>query len=274
MKSLAILVNTCDEYSDVWELLIRSLEEFFPECTIPIYFNTETINNLPFNTTLEVNFINSFGPWGKRLKSSLQEIDAEFVINIFDDYLLEDQLDQRKLYEIVKLLQLNNFLSVVYLNAVSLRYHRDIPNAGFREVKNFTEYRLNSSPSVWRKKDLFKLTHDHDSPWSWEIFGTYRSFSSKKCFLSPSSVSNNIFPYAYKKGGAIYRGKWVAEVVDEKINKYNISLDPKIRGYTDSLSNEKRSFSWKLNFIVNGFKTDGLKAFWFLFFYLRNKINY
>ena len=274
MKSFAILVNTCDDYSDVWELLIRSLEEFFPECTIPIYFNTETIDNLSFNTSLEVNFINSVGPWGKRLKTSLKEIDAEYVINIFDDYLLEARLDQRKLDEIAELLELNKFISVVYLNAVSLRYHRDIPNAGFREIKNFTEYRLNSSPSFWRKKDLLELTHNDDSPWSWEIFGTYRTFNSKKFYLSPSSVSNNIFPYAYKKGGAIYRGKWVAEVIDEKIKKYNISLDTNKRGYSNSLINEKRSFFWKLNFILSGFKTDGLKALWFLFFYLKNKTRF
>ena len=170
--------------------------------------------------------------------------------------------------------ELNKFISVVYLNAVSLRYHRDIPNAGFREIKNFTEYRLNSSPSFWRKKDLLELTHNDDSPWSWEIFGTYRTFNSKKFYLSPSSVSNNIFPYAYKKGGAIYRGKWVAEVIDEKIKKYNISLDTNKRGYSNSLINEKRSFFWKLNFILSGFKTDGRKALWFLFFYLKNKTRF
>jgi hypothetical protein len=274
LNNLAILVNTCDKYRDVWELFIRSFEEFFPECDIPIYLNTETVNVLPFTTALDVKIINNSGPWGRRLKSCLHDISEDFVINIFDDYLLEDRLDRRKLYDIVDLLQINDFLSVVYLNAVSLRYHRDIPNAGFREIKNFTEYRLNSAPSLWRKKDLLQLTHDNDSPWSWEVFGTYRSFASKKVFLSPSSINNNIFSYDYKKGGAIYRGKWVAEVIDEKIKKYNISLDPNIRGYTDSLSNENRAFSWKLNFIVNGFKTDRLKAFWFLFFYLRNKINY
>ena len=274
MNRLAILVNTCDQYSDVWELFIRSFEEFFPECAVPIYFNTETINVLPFTTRLDVNFINSDGPWGKRLKSCLNEIDEDLVLNLFDDYILEDQLDLEKLKGVVGLLKLNEFLSVVYLNAVSLRYHRNIPNAGFREIRNFTEYRLNSAPAIWRKKDLLQLTHDNDSPWSWEVFGTYRTFTSSKCFLSPSSINDNIFPYDYKKGGAIYRGKWVAAVIDEKIKKYNIILDPNIRGYTVSLDHEKRSFSWKFNFIKNGFKTDGIKCFWFLFFYLRNKIRF
>lgn len=274
MNRLAILVNTSDQYSDVWELFIRSFEEFFPECAVPIYFNTEAINVLPFTTSLDVNFINSDGPWGKRLKTCLDVIDEDFVLNLFDDYILEDQVCLEKLKDVVSLLKLNEFLSVVYLNAISLNYHRNIPNAGFREIKNFTEYRLNSSPSIWRKKDLLQLTHDNDSPWSWEIFGTYRTFSSKKCFLSPSSINDNIFPYDCKKGGAIYRGKWVAAVIDEKIKKYNIILDPSIRGYSDSLGHEKRLFSWKLNFIINGFKTDGFKSLWLLFFYLRNKIGF
>jgi hypothetical protein len=271
---LAILVNTCDQYSDVWELFIRSLEEFFPECDVPIYFNTETIDSLPFRTALDVNFINSDGPWGKRLKSCLHGINEDFVVNVFDDYLLEDRLDLQKLFDVVDLLSLNDFLSVVYLNAVSLRYHRNIPNAGFREIKNFTEYRLNSAPAVWRKKDLLKLTHDNDSPWSWEVFGTYRSFSSKQCFLSPSSTDNNIFSYDYKKGGAIYRGKWVAAVIDKKIKKYNICLDPNVRGYTDSSLYQSRPIFWKFSFVVNGFRTDGMKALWFLLFYARNKINF
>ena len=116
------------------------------------------------------------------------------------------------------------------------------------------------------------FTGKRDSPWAWEVFGTYKTQRYAKHFFQPTQ--NKFYSFNGAQGGAIYRGKWVAEVIDEKIKKYNISLDPNIRGYTDSLSNENRAFSWKLNFIVNGFKTDRLKAFWFLFFYLRNKINY
>jgi hypothetical protein len=273
MDNLAILVNTCDDYSDVWELFIRCLEEHCPDCKLPIYFNTETFGSLPFETSLAVKFVNSEGAWGKRLLSSLGQIKEDFIINLFDDYLLEEPLLLAKIDQVLEILTTNSFVSAVYLNAVSLRYHRNIPKAGFREVKNYTEYRLNSAPGIWRKGDLAELTHENDSPWSWEVFGTYRTFKSSKCFLSPSSACDNIYAYQYKKGGAIYRGKWVSDVIDEKIAKYNLGLEPKERGYTDSLKNEKRSLLWKYNFIVSGFKTDGLKAFWYLIFYVRNKVG-
>tara|TARA_Y100000768_G_scaffold385395_2_gene371424 strand:- start:1249 stop:2076 length:828 start_codon:yes stop_codon:yes gene_type:complete len=274
MSKIVILVNTCDTYSDVWELLIRSLEEYLPSYEIPIYFNTETKNSLSFKTKLDINFINNDElRWGKRLKRCLCEINEEFVLNIFDDYLLEDRLDDFKLKEALDLLEHSENLSAVYLNSVSNRYHKNIPNFGFREIKNYTEYRVNSAPGIWRKKDLFEITHNEDTPWSWEVFGTYRSFKPRRYFLSISAIEDNIFPYNYKKGGAIYRGKWVADVVDNKIKKYNASIDTSIRGYSDNTINEKRNLSWKLNFIKLGYKTDGLKVLWHIFFYLRNKLN-
>lgn len=275
MNNIAVLINTCDSYSDVWELFIRSFEEYFPECDIPIYFNTESIKSLPFETALNVKFINNNNiPWGKRLRNALQSIDEEFVLNIFDDYLLEDKLDIIKLQNVLNIISFNEFISAVYLNAVSVRYHKNIHHAGFREIRNFTEYRVNSAPGLWRKKDLINLTCDDDTPWSWEVFGTYRSFSPKKYFLSVSSVDDNIYSYDYKKGGAIYRGKWVADVIDKKLIKYGITLNPKKRGYSEQSTYEKRSFNWKFNFIKQGIKTDGYKAVWYLFFYVRNKLNF
>ena len=272
-NNFAIVVNTCDDYCDVWELFIRSMEEFFPKCGAPIYFNTESINVLPFKTSLNVRFVNNIGPWGERIKSCLQQIKEEFVLNLFDDYLLDDFIDIEKLKNAKELLSSNECLSAVYLNAISLNYHLDLPNAGFREIRNFTEYRVNSAPAIWRKNDLISLTHNDDTPWSWEIFGTYRSFNSKRCFLSPSSVQNNIITYDYQNGGAIYRGKWVRSEVDEKIRKYHIKLDLAKRGIASSQDREKRSLYWKLNFLFTGFKTDGFKSLWYVYFYLRNKVG-
>lgn len=274
MKDFAIVVNTCDDYIDVWELFIRSMEEFFPTCQAPIYFNTESINILHFDTTLNVKFVNNAEPWGKRLKLCLNQIQEEFVLNLFDDYLLDNFIDKRKIKNAKELLEMNDFLSAVYLNAISLNYHLDIQNAGFRVIKNFTEYRVNSAPAIWRKNDLIKLTHNDDTPWSWEIYGTYRSFYLKKNFLSPSSVKNNIFSYDYQNGGAIYRGKWVRSVIDEKIKKYNINLDVTKRGVASSQDKEKRTLYWTLKFLFTGFKTDGIKSLWFVYFYIRNKVGF
>ena len=146
------------------------------------------------------------------------------------------------------------------------------PHNDFRILKDYADYRLNSVPSVWKKKDLLKYTRKFDNPWTWEIFGTYRTFG-KNIFYSTSSQQHDIFKYNSKKGGAIYRGKWVKEVVEDKIVKYKLNININSRGVVNQSEKVDRSFFWKINFLFLGFKSIGLKMFLFLFRYLKLKMS-
>ena len=273
MKDYCLLVNSCDKYSDVWPLFLYALDEYF-DTDIKVYINTETINHIDYSfDKLNINFLNfNESNWGSRLKNSLNSIQEKYVINLFDDYILESEVDLTKINEFISILESMDKLAAIYLNAVSLRYHEDIDNKKLRILRDLCEYKVNSAPAIWNRKFLIELTHDLDTPWSWEVFGTYRTFRTDFKFLSVNSVTNNIFNYDFKKGGAIYRGKWVESVVSEKIKKYDLKIDLHYRGLSAESSHESRKLLWKLKFIFLGFKTNKTNALWGFYFFFLNKL--
>ena len=44
MNEVTIIVNTCDDYEDVWELFFCAFQEYWPGCKYQIVLNTESKN--------------------------------------------------------------------------------------------------------------------------------------------------------------------------------------------------------------------------------------
>jgi hypothetical protein len=264
---VTILVNSCDAYKDVQLLFFEAMKEYWPDVPYKIILNSESSNLLNYSAKEKIE-----KPWGARLIDILNNIKSKYIIMLFDDFILEEKVDQYKIISALNILEKENNSSVFYLNAACLRDHEDDPLSDYRILKDSADYRLNSVPSVWKKKDLLKYTRKFDNPWTWEIFGSFRTFNKNR-FYSTSSKKKDIFKYNSKKGGAIYRGKWVKEVVEDKIKKYKLNIDLNERGIIDQSEIVNRSFLWKIKFIILGFKSIGLKMFIFLFRYLKIKIS-
>jgi hypothetical protein len=270
-NKVTMVVNSCDANKDVLTLLFCSLNEYWANRDFDIVVNTEAEYNKIDNRSLSKQGLDDI--WGERFLKILEDITTEYVIVIYDDYILESEVDIPLINRIVRFLDARKISSVFYLNAVCLNDHEDDPHSDYRLLKDKVEYRFNSAPAIWRRSDLIHYVSKKDNPWLLEVFGSYRAFGDGKEFYSRSSVKNNLYDYAYKKGGAIYRGKWVSEVVIPKINKYKLDLDPNIRGFTDSFTFEKRSIRWKIDFLYLGYNIVGFKVLWLLFFSIKSKIR-
>jgi hypothetical protein len=273
-ESVTLLINTCDAYNDVLELFICAFKEYWPDCHYPVVVNTESKVFLDYPASIHAYQNNgATDHWGERLLSTLDSIDTEFVIMLFDDFILESDVDTSALFEAIQLLKSDINIAVVYLINTALPTCNITNDTKFIKIKNKAEYKLNSSPAIWRKSSLSSYTGIYDTPWSWEVFGSYRTFSDGKRFYTLNPVYNDIYHFNKKKGGAIYRGKWVKEVVSDKIEKYGVKINPELRGFSDEDFYEPRSFKWKINFIRLGFQSVGLKAFYFIVHYIREKIK-
>lgn len=273
-QDLTVVVNTCDAYSDCLKLFFAALNEYWPDCDFPIVINSESnVYNCYPATTHVFNRKDGVEQWGGRLVSTLQSIDTKFVMMLYDDFILEAPVDVSGLRSVVKFLLDNDKASVVYLTQTSLPVvdGRNINNLSV--VVDNSDYKLNSAPGVWCREDLLKYTGLDDSPWAWEVFGSYRTYANGRDFYTPCINAEDIYPYNYKKGGAIYRGKWVREVVGLKVRKYGLDIDTSIRGFCDDLTPEVRSFKWKIDFMRLGFRMVGVKSFIFVVRYVKAKIS-
>jgi hypothetical protein len=275
-KNCTILVNSCDNYEDVWLPFFHAFNDMWPNCSCKIVLNTEH-KTFKFGgldiVTLNLARIDGEKPWGWRLRKALSLVDTEFVVSLFDDFILEAPVNLEKLGRCIQDMQENPDITTFYFNNIQGPNIRDGLHDGFELTGKKNDYRLNSAPAVWRTKELFRLTGESDSPWAWEFFGSARTYTSNNRFYCAHIDMEDTFIYNYAMGGAIRRGKWVLNVIAPAIKKYNLPLDIEKRGIaSESLSDGKYSLKWKIDFFLLGFKMIGFKAFIFLYRVLIKKL--
>lgn len=271
--NLTIVVNTCDAYHDVLSIFFYALQDCWPDCPHPVVINTES---RAYSHAARVHHHSSpsgTDDWGARLLATLSTIDTEYVMMLYDDFILNAPVSHQRVHDALDLLRKQPSVVVTYLINTALPLSRDDTDEIFVPLKDRCEYRLNSAPAIWRKQALMDYTEAGDTPWAWEVFGTYRTWGDGKIFYSLNPMQSDVYPYNYAKGGAIYRGKWVREVVEQIEEKYPVEIDWSHRGFSSDTGFEKRPLIWKVRFMQTGFRMVGIKALYFLLSYIRNKIN-
>jgi hypothetical protein len=268
--NITIVINTCDAYSDVLKIFFAAFNEDWPNNNYSIVINSEKNIYDGYNASTHTTLLNKLS-WGSRLINTLESIKTEFVLMLFDDFILENFVNQDYIDSAQKLLLSSDDISVVYLMNTKLPLKQVDDHNIFMEIVDICDFRLNSYPGLWRREHIIAYTGIYDNPWAWELFGTYRTFNKKRIFFSQNPKFSDIYPYNHEKGGAIYRGKWVREIVDNKISKYGLNINTLIRGYSDTLVNEKRSLSWKLNFFITGYRMIGVNVFKIIFSMIKSK---
>ena len=276
-ESCAIIINSCDAYEDVWKLFFSALKENWKECDLEIFLNTESklfkFDGLKLN---QVNTYHTLGlkkAWGGRLLDTLKSIDKEFVIALFDDFVLEDTVNVDKIKQCILWMKNKKEIAVFYFNNIPGKNIDDGLFSDFELLGKRNDYRLNSAPAIWRRERLIAFTGEIDNPWAWEFFGSARTYGKADHFYCAKITKENTFVYNYSLGGAIRRGKWVASVVRPLLKKYNLNIDLNQRGITpESLNEGKYSLKWKVDFFILGFKMIGPQVFIFIYRIFKKKL--
>lgn len=274
--SVVIVVNSCDAYSDLWDLFFLCMSDYWGGCDYPIVLNTESKTySLPAGMSFDVtvHHYESAGAdlWGARLISTLTDTRADFVVMLYDDFFLNAHVDQERLKALVGLMSGMPNVDVAYLTKLPGVQKSPAREDGLVVVAQTSDYRLNSAPAIWRKDALLKFTGRSDNPWAWEYFGSYRTFNDNSVFLAIADSGCDIYPYDYRKGGAIYRGKWVSEVINPIIEKHQLTLNLDKRGVVSSACFPKRDFAWKISFIKVGVQMIGPRVLFAVYNILREK---
>ena len=222
MNKYAILVNSCDAYSDLWEPFFYLLRRNWPESLdCNIYLNTETINKCQYDE--KVICINTKPEkkdmWGKRLINALSSIQEKYVIVVMDDFFLRKQVNIDAINESIELLEKDDNNAVVYYsNTLSSEFEHTKEDL-IVPIPAGTPYRLNTAPGIWKTKKLLKYIKKSDNPWAWEFFGTCRTNHSKDVFYTVWDKKRAVYDYAH----AIYRGKWLGDDILPLVDEFNLS---------------------------------------------------
>lgn len=270
-----VVVNSCDAYADIWPLFFAAFKDRWPDCPFPLVVNTESLDAAAPGLRVSSHVIAANEPspsWGARLLSTLKDQPSEYVLMLFDDFVLEEQVDGKAINQCIEWMDADPTITVFYLSHVPGSARPTSDYRGFEVIPRLTNYRLNSAPAVWRRQHLIELTRADDNPWIWELFGTSRTFFHHGQYFCAQPGHETTYRYNYTTGGAIYRGKWVSQVAGPLIERYGLDIDLRERGVAPA-QGSPRTLAEKLRMLVQGFRASGSLALLIIGLLLLSKLR-
>ena len=249
-----ILVCSCDAYSDLWEPFFKLFSIFWPDCPYRIILNTESKTFSYDGVKIDCLKLYKPGeniPYGRRILDHLNHIDTPFVLIMMDDFFLLDKVDNEMLSRVISYLKSNKNIAGFKLSPNKDPYNiSDSRYPEFEKRPKYGDYRHSMQIAVWRKSILKKTWHNNESPWDWEIWGSYRSVRDKwDYYCLKDGVKAPIeYGYDFDKGGStnVTKGKWNHGKYEAVFEKYGIKVDFEKRGWgtLDEAPKQKDNF-WK-----------------------------
>lgn len=270
-----VVVNSCDAYIDVWPLFFAAFKDRWRDCPFPVVVNTESLDVAESGLRVSSHVLRPdqrSSAWGARLLATLNDQSSEYVLMLFDDFVLEEPVDSEAVDRCLEWMDADPEISVFYLSHVPGAARPGSRYQGFEAIPRLTNYRLNSAPALWRRKHLIELTRAEDSPWIWELFGTSRTFLHRGKYFCAQPGHESIYRYNYTMGGAIYRGKWVPQVAGPLIERYRLGINMLDRGITGA-QGAPRTTVEKLRMLAQGFRASGWLALVIVWLLLLTKLR-
>lgn len=227
IDNLALLVCSCDNYSDIWEPFFK-LWNKYSGLDIPVYITTET-TDCPYAKTLKFNY-----PLDKRtgrIRESLKEIPEKYVIVMDEDCFVSDYIDIEEIQRCIERMENNPYIA--QFNFEPAHDKTDIISTfeGWLKRDNNNGGYVNSfQPSLHNRSILIERLHEDMDGWAWE--GT-RPLSDYAYYISKRE--NRVIKYGKELHPifGIFRGKWYAPHVVPLFEKEGIEIDFMQRGFID-----------------------------------------
>ena len=231
--SFAVLVLSCDKYTDIWLAFFKCFRENFPSGNWPIYLGSNTIKCGESDVVTLLSGNDS--DWSTSFKKILQQIPEDKIFVILEDLFLASKVDAKQFTKLIDFMFEKNANYIRYwANPSPPDLPTDSPLIG--ESAKGAPYRATVC-GFWDKNYLLELLLEGESPWNFEIMGSYRTSYSDGFYATNSSLCD------YKN--LIEKGRWIPASVDWA-NRNGISLPlearPMLMGGNQLISRLQMSF--------------------------------
>lgn len=208
---LAVLVVSCDNYSDLWHPFFTLFKKFWPRCPYPLYllsnYKKSDINGV---TTITVGEDRS---WSDNLSYALSNVKEEYVFMFIDDLFITAVVDDERVGKILSWM-ITNRANYLRLNPVPR------PDKPFNEFAGIVSpgaiYRASTVLSVWKKETLLQLLRSGESAWDFEVYGSVRSDKYEGFYSTREKYISYI--------NCVIKGKWQINAL-KNIRSFGIKID-------------------------------------------------
>jgi len=252
IDNFAILLNTCDSYSDLWPIFFQQLKKNFKIDDIPIYINTES--KTYFDSELNIQMFQKEKinmAWSTRLKESIKEIKEEYILSIPEECILESETNHKDIHQALEILI--NDISASSICLVKIPGSKKASSKIGKFVVREYNYRnlIVQQASIWRKSRYLAYIKDGENPWEFEVLSSARGLRFNDEFYCIDDNENEVLDYNY--GHLVTRGYWLKEELTRLESKLNIIFDKQKRAVKsrEEINREYSRYSmffWKLRY--------------------------
>ncbi len=191
----AVLVLSCDAYSDLWPIFFTQFEKYWKNKDHKIYLacNEKRSGIQNVNDALSGPDID----WSTSLKASLKQIEEKYVLIMIDDAFLWESVDQKRLGK-----YMCEFVSrdMDYFRLKNSPLPDVKINQDYGKISPGQLYRTALFPSLWKRDFLLEMLKPGESAWEFELRGSDRSDKHLEFY----SVYKNVFKVIH----GVIKGKW------------------------------------------------------------------
>lgn len=248
-NSMAIVVASCDKYSDMWPVFFGQFFTHWPDCPYPIYLvaNNKHFDEQRVTTLLAGEDVD----WSTTILRCLEKIGHTHCLLLIDDAFLCEPVNTSEIK------RLFNFVTDNQANFLRLRPNpkpSKTLNPEFGILDEKALYRVSVFSTIWNTHTLRKLLIPGESAWAFEKHGTERSRQMGGFF----TVLKDIFTYLH----GVERGVWIRPTA-KKLERLGYQLDYRYRPCMSFYQNIGLHYrllkSWILHKIPEKHRADVLK---------------
>lgn len=228
IKNVAIIVSSCDAFSDAWKPFFTLFYKYWHDCPFNVYLIANTINYS--DQRVKTICVGTDLGWSSNLQKALHQIAASTILYFQEDYFIKKNVKTELVLSLINKMR--------KYHAACLRlYPSPGPDSFFENegsvgiISRDAAYRVSLQCSIWNSDTLESLLVPGENGWDMETKGTQRASGRDELFLSVKRSGENgsvgDIPIDYLCT-AIVKGRWTKEAV-ELCGTEGIKLDLKLR---------------------------------------------
>jgi hypothetical protein len=172
MASLPVLVVSCDRYADVWRPFFELFWRRWPECPGPVYLGTNFLTyDDPRVQTIRVG---QDVTWASSVATMLDEIRADYVIVMLEDFLLTETVDTAQIERLADI-AVSQHLGCLRLYSIYPPEHAAARHPELGVFLPGDSWRITAQAAIWRVATLRRLLVPGFSAWDFELLGSQMS---------------------------------------------------------------------------------------------------
>lgn len=170
-QKLALLVLSCDGYSDLWDDFFNLRDKYWADCPYRWYIVTESKDY--YREGVEVIKCGSNLNWAGRFRYAVKIIDSRYYGIFLEDYFITAKVDNNVIADLIDVMD-NHFVTFLNTSDVFFNTIKMKDKQYFKEhliiIPNNRLYGISTESAIWEKDFLLKKIGEDDySAWQFEI---------------------------------------------------------------------------------------------------------